>query len=145
MQLQWGALSTWIGFCVFVVVAAAAAVVVVVSIFTVDVLFVCCSVVCLQAVKCKHLDVVEKMVALGAKAHTRNDYSPYAGASNSEGQSPIEYAVNARHLELLELLLQADDVIPAANAKDHLGNTPLHRAAQLGFKEAVAMLLAVSE
>eukprot|EP00750_Incisomonas_marina_P011110 INCI16342.3.p1 GENE.INCI16342.3~~INCI16342.3.p1 ORF type:complete len:1979 (+),score=405.36 INCI16342.3:58-5937(+) len=93
------------------------------------------------AVKSKNVDVVEAMVDMGALVHTRNDFSPYHGATNSERATPIEHAIKTKRLDLLELLLKADDAVAAVNAADHLGNAPLHRAAQMGFKEAVELLL----
>ena len=93
------------------------------------------------AVKSKHVDVIETLIDMGALVNTRNDYSPYHGATSAERQTPIENVINARRTDLLRVLLNADDVLDAVNAADYLGNTPLHRAAHMGYKEAIDLLL----
>jgi ankyrin repeat protein len=62
-----------------------------------------------------------------------------ASASNSDGRTPLHYAVRSKNKGIITLLLESHADI---NAKDYLGQTPLHWAAGREDPEIAKLLLA---
>jgi ankyrin repeat protein len=81
--------------------------------------------------------LVSRLLAAGAEAtpRTRGKRGPGNGAA---GATPLHFATNPGHLELLRILLAAGAVV---DAEDAVGLTPLAAAAAVGSVDAVDALL----
>ena len=62
-----------------------------------------------------------------------------ADSEDSNGHTPLSYAVAEGHETIVKLLVDRDDV--AADSKDHIRRTPLSRAAARGYEKIVKLFV----
>jgi ankyrin repeat protein len=79
-----------------------------------------------------HEKVVELLVTAGAKMDIRND---------DGGHTALSCAVKGRNLEVVKLLVHANEIATSIDGLDDFGRSPLMQAAEAGFADIARVLI----